>query len=109
MTFPFGVTVTLITRAVTGQDNYGNDIYGETTSTVVGAFAPAGSSELVQGQDTVIDRPTVYLPSGTDVSAVDAVQINGDRYQVVGTPNDWSSPFTGWAAGVEVRLEKVTG
>lgn len=109
MTFPLGAQITLVTRAKSGTDSYGNDVYGETTTTVVGAFAPGGSSELIQGQDTVITQPTVYLPAGTDVTSVDEVEVNGLRYLVDGEPNAWVSPFTGWAPGVEVRLERVTG
>lgn len=105
-------TVTVITRTVTGQDDYGDDIYGETTTAVDGVFAPGGSSELVQGQDTVVYKPTVYLPAGTAVSPVDAVEINGQRYTVDGQPNDWSglSP-SGWVPDfpIVVQLERVTG
>lgn len=107
------VTVTLITRTVTGRDQYGNDQYGETSTTVGGVFAPGGSSELVQGQDTVISKPTVYLPAGTGVSAVDAIVVGGLRYTVDGQPADWTagSPFTGWVPQfpVVVQLQRVTG
>lgn len=109
MTFPYGKAITLVTRAVTGRDVYGNDVYGETTTTVVGAFAPGGSSEQVQGQDTVTTQPTAYLPSGTDPTAIDALEVDGQRYEVDGDPQSWQSPYTGWAPGVAVRLQRVTG
>jgi hypothetical protein len=109
LTYPFGQSITLVGRSRSGEDAYGNDTWTESTTTVVGVFAPGGSSELVQGQDTVISQPTVYLPAGTDVTAVDQIEVGGVRYLVDGTPNTWASPFTGWKAGVEVRLERVTG
>jgi len=110
VTFPLlADTVTLVGRTVSGQDAYGNDVYTEVQSTVPGVFAPGGSTEQVQGQDMVISQPTVYLPAGTDVTAVDAVIVGSVRYDVDGAPSDWRSPFTGWQAGVQVRLKSVTG
>lgn len=110
MTFPFGQTVTLITRTVSGQDSYGNDVYTETTTDVTGAFDPGTSAEAVQGQDLLTVQPTVYLPADVDVpSAVDAVEIAGQRYEVDGSPNVYQSPFTGWRPGTVVRLRRVTG
>lgn len=110
MFFPFGVPVTVITRAKTGaRDSDGNYIYAETSAVVTGAFAPGGSTELVQGQDTVISQDTVYLPAGTTVAATDQIQIGSRRWLVDGSPNDWANPFTGWTAGVEVKLQQVNG
>jgi hypothetical protein len=109
VTFPFGRDVSLVRRTKSGTDAYGNDAFTTTTTVVKGAFAPGGSTEQVQGQDVLITQPTVYLPAGTDVSAVDAIDIDGDRFEVDGTPNHWMNPFTGWQPGVEVRLRRVTG
>jgi len=95
----------VVRRTVTGQDDLGNDVYAESRSTVIGAFAPSTSQEFVQGQDLVIDHPAVYLPTGTNVDAIDHVEVGGRSYNVDGSPNDWHSPMTGWAPGVEVRLE----
>jgi hypothetical protein len=107
--FPFGRDITLQVRTKTGTDAYGNDVFSTAPTVVKGAFAPGGSTEQVQGQNVLITQPTIYLQPGTDVSAVDAVDIDGDRFEVDGTPNDWINPFTGWSAGVEVRLRRVTG
>lgn len=107
--YAFGEPITLHSRAVTGQDTYGNDVYGSTDRTVVGAFAPAGAAELVQGRDTVTTQPALYLPPGTDVAAVDRATVRGVTYDVDGTPADWRNPFTGWQAGIVVNLKGVTG
>lgn len=109
MTFPFGEPIALHTRAVTGRDSFGNDIYTDTVTTVQGAFDPGGSTEAVQGQDLVITQPTVYLPAGTQVAAVDAVQVAGLMFEVDGSPNAPQNPFTGWQPGVVVKLRGVTG
>ena len=109
MIFSFGRSVSLVRRSKSGTDAYGNDVFATTSTVVAGAFAPGGSTEQVQGQNVVITQPTLYLPPGTDVSAVDAIDIDGDRFEVDGTPTDWVNPFTGWNPGVEVRLKRVTG
>lgn len=109
VTFPFGVNVTVVSRAVSGTDSLGNDVFTLTKTVVLGAFAPGGSTELVQGQDIVITQPVAYLPPGTVVGPSDAVQVAGTTYEVDGSPNAWLSPFTGWQPGVEVRLKAVTG
>lgn len=109
MDFPYGVPVTVVTRTASGRDADGNTTWTETSVTVTGAFAPGGSSELIQGQDTVITQPTVYLPSGTAVQPTDRVTVAGLTYEVDGSPNEWINPFTGSDFGVEVKLQRVTG
>lgn len=112
MTVLFPVPVTLVTRAVTGQDGDGNDVRAETTVVTAGVFAPGGSVERADGGDQVVTQPTVSLPTGSVLDAVDAILVNGVRYQVDGDPARWpANPFTGWTPdySVEVRLRKVTG
>jgi len=112
-TFPYGETVTLISRTVTGQDADGNDIYTDVETLVPGSvFAPFGGTELIQGQDTVISNPTIYLgdPSVTP-SATDKVRrANGEVYDIDGQPQVYPpNPFTGERVGAVLRLERVTG
>lgn len=123
---PIGV----VTRTPDGTDEYGDTTYVETFTVVGGVYAPGASTELVQGQDTIIDQPTVYLPAGTAITALDVVipdvvvdgdwqpitdsrgQPQGTRCQVDGDPVVWpASPFTGWTPALPVvaRLERVTG
>lgn len=109
--FPFGRTVTLIGRTVTGQDGYGNDVRAEARTDVPGCpvWPRTAGAELVQGQDTVLKGLGVLLPPGTDVAAVDAVEVDGLRYEVDGEPARWQSPFTGTVPGVQVSLLRVEG
>jgi hypothetical protein len=49
-TFTFGESVTLHTRGVTGQDGDGNDVYGDTATTLTNIPVwPRASSELTPG------------------------------------------------------------
>lgn len=109
VTWAFAQTVTLITRTVTGQDAYGNDIYGETSTTATAAFNPGTSAEVVQGQDLVTIQPSLYLPPEVDPQPVDAVEVGGQRFEVDGDTNVWQSPFTGWQPGNVLKLRRVTG
>jgi hypothetical protein len=108
----FTVPVTLTGRTVSGRDAFGNDVYTTIQTTLDGVFAPGPSVEQVQGRDVVTTQPTVYLPTGTDASAVDSLTIDGLAYEIDGEPNVWPpNPFTGWqpAYSVEVKLRRVTG
>lgn len=109
MTFPHGQIVTLVRRVKSGRDPFGNDVWSETRTDVRGVYSPGGSTEIVQGQDLVISQPTVALPPRVDLTAVDAVEVNGDVYEVEGSPSAPQSPFTSWQPGVIVKLRRVTG
>jgi hypothetical protein len=94
---------------VTGQDQDGNDVRGDTDTTTSGAFAPEGSTELVQGEDVTLTHPTLYLTDGAPVpAATDQVTVRGERYDVDGEPQEFHNPFTGYAPGAVVKLLKVT-
>lgn len=110
MDFPYGETVVLHTRSVTGQDALGNDTLTAVDVTVTGCgFDPGGSTENVQGQDLVTSQPTLYVPAETGVGVVDAVTVRGVRYEVDGQPASYTNPFTGWTPPLVVRLVGVTG
>lgn len=105
-------TASWVQRTVTGRDDHGNDVYTETDVSVDAVFVPGSSSELVQGQDTVLTHPTLYLPADPPPAPTDRVVVNGVTYDVDGTPQMWpASPFTGWQPDypVVVRLLNVTG
>lgn len=104
-------TVTFVTRTQKKDadgnpvyDDLGNVVYDETEATDDGwLFAPAGFTELVQSQDTVISNPSLYKLGATSTpSAVDAVIVDGVTYEVDGQPQLWP-------LGVVIRLENATG
>lgn len=110
MTFlAFPETFTIHTRAVTGQDADGNDVYGDVTVTTTGAFAPQGSTELIQGEDVTLTHPTLYLSDGAPVpAATDQVTVRGEKFDIDGVPEVFHNPYTGDEPGPVVRLLKVT-
>lgn len=110
MSYPFGKTVTLVGRVKTSTDSDGNDVLTSTLTTLERCpFWWGTTTEQTQARDTVTSDATVILPVDTDVSAVDAVTVDGQTFQVDGVPMPWESPFTGWEPGIEVRLRRVTG
>lgn len=106
MTFPLAEPVTLLANGAVTTDDYGDPVPAQTSVTVLGAFNPGMSTED-DTQDTGRTQPEVYLPPGTDVSWIDAVQVRGATYQVDGVPDEWVNPFTGWNPGVVVRLSGI--
>lgn len=111
ITFGFDVEVS---RSF-GKDRFGNPLPGDTFTVAGCAVAPAGSSELVNGQATVLEQDTLYAPFEADIQPQDEVVIPEGQvvppgtYQVDGRPQPWRSPFTGAGAGTVVRLTRATG
>jgi hypothetical protein len=102
-----GQTVTIVRRTLVVDDggkpvpdSYGNDQYADTSFTVDGcAISPGFSSEDFSGTESVTDNVTIHMPNGTVVLSQDAVVLpDGTRYEVVGDPHTWTSPFTGTLA-----------
>lgn len=104
-------TVTLVARAVTGRDRYGNDVYTDTRTDSPGWVVwPSGlGAEVTQGQDIATDNLTCIAPVGTVLASVDRVEVAGKSYEVQGNPWSWQSPFTGTQPGVQVELKAVSG
>jgi hypothetical protein len=105
---PFTRPVTVVKRTRGLPDAFGNDTWTTSASVVRGVFAPGASVEQIQGQDTLVTQPIVYLPAGTDVTHLDAVVVDGVTYEVDGSPSDWTHALTGWRPGIEVRLRRAT-
>lgn len=115
MIHAFGETVILHSRAATGQDEYGNDVFTVTDTSLDNVpIWPRNSSELLQGEDLTIAGLQALLPAGTSVWAIDSLTVQtgayaGRSYEVDGEPGYYTSPFTGRAPGVLVNLTRITG
>lgn len=105
----FTRAVTLVKRTKGAPDDFGNDTFTEVGTVVRAAYAPGTSVEQLLNRDSVLDQPSIFVDPGADVSAVDAVYIDGRRYDVDGTPVAWEHPITGWHPGIEIKLRRATG
>jgi hypothetical protein len=103
------VTVTIVRRTVTGQDGFGNDIYGQTTEDVLGSVQPGTSRERLDFTDQLVSGVVVFVPYGTDVEYIDAIIVNGVQYEVNASPDVWRSPFSGSTAPVRIEGTLVVG
>jgi hypothetical protein len=111
--FPFGVNVTV--ERSTGTDRFGNPLPADTHTLEGCALAAEGSTELVNGQATVVDQDTLYCDYDADLKPQDVVvvpdgaPIPPGRYQVDGRPQRLQNPYTGWQAGSVARLNRGEG
>lgn len=117
--FPYGVDVTVYTET---RDRYG-DVTLDGERVVRGcALAPRMSAEsdgagggqgsAVSGtrQATVVTGLTLYAPAESGITALHRIRLaDGTVWRVQGMPAVWRSPFTGWAPGEQIELERVTG
>lgn len=99
----FGGETITVQRATFDRYNDATYVDHHTVSGVI--QWPTGS---VEGEMSVSDDRTLLAPPGSDIVPTDRVKLGGLTYQVKGLPTDWNNPFTGWAPGIEVRLERVT-
>ena len=109
MTFPFGETVTVHRQGP--RDDFGDPTPVSTHQIRGVGIAPRRSSETNSPtRNTLVYGLTAYMPADADIRATDVVERpDGTRWNVVGEPMRWRSPFTGWAPGTEVDLERATG
>jgi hypothetical protein len=107
---PNGATVTLVRRSVSGQDEFGNDVYSETTEDVGSCSIQQGSSrETLSFTDQVVTGVILFIPYGTDLTYLDAFIYNGVKFEVSGDPDVWQSPWSGNTAPIRVYGTKVKG
>jgi len=117
--FPFSKAATLIRRTLSTENLDGNDTYVDSSHPLSNVVTwPSTSSLVGQGlriemrtgdQATAVASLNALLPPDTVVTALDAVIVDGYKWEVEGDPSLYQSPFTGLDPGVLVRLVKVTG
>ena len=106
-----GINITMVQRVPDGVTADGNDAFRLVETVQPGcAFDPGGTSEEQDGRDQVVREPTVYFPDGSAApTAIDYLLIDGDKYEIKGTPKVYRNPFTGYQPGAVIPLQKVTG
>lgn len=96
-------TVTVVRRVrqrdgdAWARDARGNAVYTEEQVPVPAcSVQPASGSETdAEGRVQVTQRLTVYAPLSFPAGPVDAVEIDGIRYEVDGLPQRWAHPRLG--------------
>jgi hypothetical protein len=112
--FAHGETVQILTAGTT-TDPYSGEAkptWATSTSVIVEGVGvePRPSPEPVQdARNAITSGYTLYLPAATTITAANRVTVRGGTYDVLGEPASWLNPFTGWAPGVIVQLQKTEG
>lgn len=106
-----GPMVTFLRRTVTGQDQMGNDQYSSTQVVIGPCSVQPGSSRENAGNftDQVTAVLVVFVPYGTDLSYLDALMWNGDKYELTAKPESWRSPWSGNTAPIRIFATLVKG
>jgi len=88
-------------------DKFGDPAGGSATETISDGwlFAPAASTELHEGQNSVDTDAALYrtgAPGDEDIRPTDRIEVRGQVFEVVGEP-------AVWRLGTVVRLRKFAG
>lgn len=112
MSYPTPWTVVIIDSANFGDfDDYGNPIHVATrTDWPVYGWAPGGSQELTGWSSQVTADLAVYGPEPpVAISSTAQLEVDGLVYDVKGVPQDFDHGPFGFAPGVVVQCDRVTG
>lgn len=105
--FAHGKTITLVSTTTT--DNGLGDTTTVKTEIPWGpcAVAPRYAIESTDRRVTpLVVGKTVYGPT-VAIDSDDTLVIDGVEYEIDGLPGEWTNPFTGWDAGMEVPIKRV--
>ena len=113
--FPFGQTVTriraaLVTDPYTGQATKRDWPGASRVNLTHVQIAPASSTDVQTADGTrVVSAVSLWsLAIDLDVVAQDRIEVAGQVWEVDGDGARWSHPFTGWQAGAEFPLRRLS-
>ncbi len=124
MSYPFGETVTRL-RGVPAASPYSQDAveFDFTSAAELDidgvAVAPAGNlassasasrNPVEEDRHPVQDGFVLYFADPVELVPVqDRIRVRGGSYRIVGRPEDWTSPLSGWSPGTVVNVRRVVG
>lgn len=98
-------TIVKRSQTETEDDGYGNERPAETLIQTVCELQQLQRSEH---DDAVSDTLwLIVFPAGTDIDAIDAADIEGERYQLIGDPWDARDPLTQAVSHVEATARRT--
>lgn len=104
----FSETVELLTRQVSGRDDYGNDTYEWVAETWPAWLEQRNGSEQQGATEQSVANMWLYLPLDAPASAVQRIRYDGRTWEIDGEPGRQPGGFV--VEGYQVvALRKVTG
>lgn len=100
----------LLLRDPTGStDDYGNDVTTTSNVDTVCELQQKRRDEDDDQGETSDTHWLLILPAGTQIDTGDAVQIDGQVYELVGAPWEARNPRTGAASHIECTVRRTAG
>lgn len=102
--------VTIISRSTSGEiDDYGNEVSAEAEAETVGELQQTRRDEQDDQGELSDTSWLLILPAGTSIDTGDVVEVNGDRYELVGAPWPARNPRTRLETHIEATLRRTAG
>jgi hypothetical protein len=97
-------------RTVSGEDVHGNATFTVQRREVTKAFIALGSNsvESSETRKKFENKITLHLPHGSTVALDDVFEIDGQRWQLDGSPEAWPV-MNGFRVPVMVPIRRVDG
>lgn len=105
------MTVSRVRSTPGPPDDYGDPTTVESVEVIPGAFLGSPSSADVDtvGRDGVTVSYKLHMDYGYDLTRHDAVDVDGDRFRVIGEIVRRENPLTGWQAGANCLIGRGEG
>ncbi len=104
----FTETATVRTRAVVGEDEYGNDRYGWSEQEYPAWWEDLTSTETNVANELATSGYRLFLPAGTPISKGSKVVLAGETFEVIGDPPTQPGGFV-VGGYVKAIVQKTTG
>lgn len=110
-----GETVTRLRRRMvldpySGEETQGSWDAPDELEIVGVAIGPSSTVEFVTNdRSQVTTSMSLYGTQGLDVKPADRIRARSGLWDVVGDELAYTSPFTGWDAGSEYQVRRVSG
>jgi hypothetical protein len=101
---------TIVRRSGSGDvDELGDEVEGETRVESVCEVQQRQREEPAALGEISDTRWVAFLPAGTEIDTGDAIDLDGDLYELVGDPWRARNPRTGAESHVEATVRRVAG
>lgn len=98
----------ILTRVITGEDDYGNDTHEDTVVDTVCELQQRQRSEDDGHNELSKTSWLLVLDTGETITARDAVVVDGDRYELDGEPADVWNPRTQLISHIEATVVRTS-